>query len=175
MLIQISLILVLWTRCSILLLHQQSFVEAHLDLIPDFGLRSSHSELQTPNLIHTEKAGRTESNVIKNHSLLFRRTMFCHHLLISSNWIRQHASRVSGSWILIGWFHLGAFGSHANVWMTTKHPNTSISDTNVRIRFVNVRMRTETNEFASEIRIKWRWAFTVSLHGLSDTQSFAVL
>jgi len=68
--------------------------------------------------------------------------------------LRQHTSRVSGSGILIGWFHPGTFGSHANVWIKAKHPNASISDANVRIRFANVRMRTENNQFASEIRMK---------------------
>jgi len=105
----------------------------------NFGLRSSQNELRTPNLIHTEKAGRTKSIVIKSHSLLFRTTM-----RVWSQW------ELNLDWLIVS----GSFWFACERSVKTKHPNALISDTNVR-------MKTENNEFASEIRIKWRWALKV--------------
>ena len=52
--------------------------------------------------------------------------------------------------ILIGYFNPGLFCSRCEFGSKTKHPNVLNSDSDVRRRSANVRMRTENNEFGSE-------------------------
>ena len=74
------------------------------------------------------------------------------------DWIRQNPSRVKWSWILIGWFYPGAFGSHVNVRRKTKHPNASTSVWKFGYDLRTFGRKQKTMSSHPKIRMKWGWA-----------------